>query len=216
MPNLVFSGHCPGSRVQRTLKSIMGQQLQRFLWKELNPNEQFSAAFSIWASSSWWSQGVAWGGFARGAVRVVWIEVCALGGSWRTPKGTRMPPCDPFPGLSPGLSLCCHQGCCGSFVHRCVHVAMMLFWASLRKLSNLPVLPFKRNSFRSRSKALIWQVAGVVLPKDGWEVIHPVFVAAAGVAWICYKTPVRHCHSKDAVQNSLKSKSHCSLVDRKI
>lgn len=185
-----------------------------FIWKEPNSNEQFSAAFSIWAISSWWSQGVAWDGFAHRAVRVVWIEVCTLGGSCRTLKGTHHAtmwslPCTVTRAvimLSPELLWVLRAQMCPCSV--------MLFWASPRKMSNLPVLPFERNSFRWRSKALIWQVAGVVLPKAGWEVIHLVFVAAAGVAWIWYRTPVHHCHSNNAVQNSLKYKSHCSLVDR--
>lgn len=138
----------------------------------------------------------------------------SLHSRWELEDSERDSPCNPFPALSPGLSPCCHQSYCASFVHRCVHVAVMLFWASPRKMSNLPVLPFERNSFRWKTKALIWQVAGVVLPKAGWEVIHLVFVAASGVARICYRTPVHHCPSNNAVQNPLKYKSHCSLVDR--
>lgn len=48
------------------------------------------------------------------------------------------------------------------------------------------MMPFKRNSFSSRSKAPIWDAAGyaVVLLKAGWEVVHLAFVAA-GIAWIC-------------------------------
>ena len=45
----------------------------------------------------------------------------------------------------------------------------------------------------------MWDAAGygVVLLKAGWEVVHLAFVAA-GVAWICYETPIHHCHSNGA------------------
>jgi len=57
-------------------------------------------------------------------------------------------------------------------------------------MNNLPVIPFKGNAFSSVSKGLIWDAAGygVVLLKTGWEVVLLVFAAAAGVAWICYRT----------------------------
>ena len=45
----------------------------------------------------------------------------------------------------------------------------------------------------------MWDAAGygVVLLKAGWEVVHLAFVAV-GVAWICYETPIHHCHSNGA------------------
>lgn len=98
----------PGSRVQRTFNSIMGQQLWGFIWKGLTSNEQFSTAFSnffLVITGDGVGQ-MCRVGCKHGVDRSVYSALELEEVEWESP-------CYLFPTLLPELSPCCHQSCCG-------------------------------------------------------------------------------------------------------